>query len=321
MNRIRACAGMLCLVSLLTVSCNRNTKPRIAVVPKGQAHIFWQSIHAGALKAGNELGVEILWNGPAVETEFSRQIGIIEDFINQRVDGIALAPSNGEAMVPVIERASSENIPVTIFDSGIRTEKYVSYVSTDNFKGGVMAAERIAQLLPDGGKIAVLGTLPGSVSTTERENGFKETIEKRFPKIQIVAMQYGMSDRAKSLAVAEDIMTANPTLAAMFCSNESGTIGAVQAAKSKGVSGKLKLVGFDSSPTLIEDVQAGNIDSLVVQNPFRMGFLAVETLVNSMRGKTPEKRIDTGATLVTGANLKEPAIHELLHPPIDKYLK
>jgi ribose transport system substrate-binding protein len=313
---------VLCLVAfLLTASCNRNTKPRIAVVPKGQAHIFWQSIHAGALKAGGELGVEILWNGPAVETEFSRQIGIIEDFINQRVDGIALAPSNGEAMVPVIERAAAERIPVTIFDSGIKTDKYVSYVSTDNFKGGVMAAERIGELLPQGGRIAVLGTLPGSVSTTERENGFKETIEKKFPKIQIVAMQYGMSDRAKSLAVAEDIMTANPNLAAMFCSNESGTIGAVQAAKSKGVAGKLKLVGFDSSPTLIEDVAGGNIDSLVVQNPFRMGFLAVETLVNKMRGKTPEKRIDTGATLVTGANLKESPIQELLNPPIDKYLK
>jgi ribose transport system substrate-binding protein len=185
----------------------------------------------------------------------------------------------------------------------------------------VMAAERIGELLPQGGRIAVLGTLPGSVSTTERENGFKETIEKKFPKIQIVAMQYGMSDRAKSLAVAEDIMTANPNLAAMFCSNESGTIGAVQAAKSKGVAGKLKLVGFDSSPTLIEDVAGGNIDSLVVQNPFRMGFLAVETLVNKMRGKTPEKRIDTGATLVTGANLKESPIQELLNPPIDKYLK
>src|SRR5262245_20819202 len=322
MNRKRACAGVLCLVAfLLAASCNRNTKPRIAVVPKGQAHIFWQSIHAGALKAGTELGVEVLWNGPAVETEFSRQIGIIEDFINQRVDGLALAPSNGEAMVPVVERAAAERIPVTIFDSGIKTDKYVSYVSTDNYKGGVMAAKRIGELLPQGGRIAVLGTLPGSVSTTERENGFKETIDKEFPKIQIVAMQYGMSDRAKSLAVAEDIMTANPNLAAMFCSNESGTIGAVQAAKSKGVAGKLKLVGFDSSPTLIEDVASGNIDSLVVQNPFKMGFLAVETLVNQMRGRTPEKRIDTGATLVTGANLKEPPIQELLNPPIDKYLK
>jgi len=130
-----------------------------------------------------------------------------------------------------------------------------------------------------------------------------------------------MSDRAKGLDVANDIMTAHPDLAGIFCSNESGTVGAVQAAKSKGVAGKIKIVGFDTSPTLIEDLEAGNIDSLVVQNPFRMGYLAVKTLVDYIRGKPPEKRIDTGATVVTAANLKEPAIKELVNPPIQKYLK
>ena len=120
---------------------------------------------------------------------------------------------------------------------------------------------------------------------------------------------------------AEDILTAHPKLDAMFCSNESGTIGVVQGAKSKGVAGKLRIVGFDSSPTVLEDLEAGSIDSLVVQNPFRMGYLAVETLVKNLRGETPEKRIDTGATLVTAANLKDRAIQDLINPPIDQYLK
>jgi ribose transport system substrate-binding protein len=321
MTSRRRAAALLCLCFFLTASCNRSTKTRIAVVPKGQSHLFWQSIHAGAVKAGNELGVEILWNGPPLETDYSRQIGIVEDFINQRVDGIVLAPSNGEAMVPVVERAAQEHIPVTIFDSGIKTDKYVSYVATDNYKGGVIAAERMGELLPQGGKIVVVATMPGSVSTIERENGFRETIEKKFPKIQIVAMQYGMAEHAKSLAVAEDMMTANPTIAAMFCSNESGTVGGVQAAKSKGIAGKLKIVGFDSSPTLIEDMKAGTLDSLVVQNPFKMGYLSVGTLVDQIHGKTPEKRIDTGATLVTATNLTQPAIQELLNPPLSTYLK
>ena len=321
MRRILACLA-LCLLGLLaTTSCRKKDKPVIAVVPKGQAHIFWQSIHAGAIAASREYGVDILWNGPASEIDFSRQIGIVEDFINQHVDGIALAPSQGESMVHVVERAAQEGIPLVIFDSGIKTDKYVSYVSTDNYKGGVIAADRMGELLPKAAKIAVLATLPGSVSTTERETGFRETIEKKFPHLKIVAMQFGMSDRAKSMAVAEDIFTANPDLSAIFCSNESGTIGAVQAAKSKGVAGKLKIVGFDSSPTLIEDMQAGSLDSLVVQNPFRMGYLAVESIVQKIRGKTPEKRIDTGATLVTAANLKDPAVQELLNPPVDKYLK
>jgi ribose transport system substrate-binding protein len=321
MTSRRRTAALLFICIFLTSSCKRSTKRRIAVVPKGQSHIFWQSIHAGAVKAGNELGVEILWNGPPLENDFSRQIGIVEDFINQGVDGIVLAPSNGESMVPVVERAAHEHIPVTIFDSGIKTDKYVSYVSTDNYRGGVIAAERMGELLPQGGKIVVVATMPGSVSTIERENGFRETIEKKFPKIQIVAMQYGMAEHSKSLAVAEDMMAANPTIVAMFCSNESGTVGGVQAAKSKGIAGKLKIVGFDSSPTLIEDMKAGNLDSLVVQNPFKMGYLSVETLVDQIQGKTPEKRIDTGATLVTTTNLTQPDIQELLNPPLSTYLK
>jgi ribose transport system substrate-binding protein len=303
------------------VSCNRDHKRVIAVIPKGQAHIFWQTVHAGAVAAGNEFGVEIRWNGPASEIDFSRQINIVDDFINQHVDGIALAPAHGESMVPAVEHAEQEKIPVAIFDSGIKTDKYVTYVSTDNFKGGVMAAERMIEILPKGGKIAILGTIPGSVSTTERENGFQETLKTKGKGIEIKAFQYGMSDRAKSLAVAEDIMTAHPDLNAIFCSNESGTIGAVQAAKTKGVAGKLKIVGFDSSPTLIEDMQAGAIDSLVVQNPFRMGYAVVKALVDKLNGKAPEKRIDTGATVVTAANMKEPSIQELLSPPIEKYLK
>jgi len=314
-----ALAGIILL--LANTACNRNTKLRIAVVPKGQTHIFWQSVHAGAAKAGQELNVEILWNGPASENDLSTQIGIVENFITQHVDGIALAPAHGEALVPVVEQAAAAKIPVSIFDSGIKSDKYISYVSTNNYKGGAMAAARMAEILPKGGKIGIIATAPGGVSTMERENGFKETIAKNAPNLVVVAMQYGMSDRAKSLAVAEDILTAHPDIAGIFCSNESGSIGAVQGAKSHNLAGKVKIVGFDSSPTLIEDIQAGNIDSLVVQDPFKIGYTAVQTLVDYIHGKTPEKRIDTGATLVTVANLKDPAVQDLLNPPIQKYLK
>src|SRR6266567_5237090 len=168
MKKILSIALLVCL--LPGVTCKKKSKPVIAVVPKAQAHIFWQTVHAGAIAAGRELGVEIRWNGPASEIDFSRQINIVDDFINQRVDGIALAPSHGESMVPVVERAMQEHIPVVIFDSGIKTDKYLSYVSTDNFHAGVMAAERMGELLPQGGRIVVLATLPGTVSTTEREN-------------------------------------------------------------------------------------------------------------------------------------------------------
>src|SRR5262245_56522091 len=161
---------LLLLGAAAPFGCRRKDRLVVAVVPKAQAHVFWQTVHAGAMAAGQELGVDIRWNGPASEIDFTRQITIVEDFINQRVDGIALAPTHGESLVPIVERAAQERVPVTIFDSGIQTEKYVAYVSTDNHKGGVLAAERLGAVLPSGGPIAILGTIPGSISTTEREN-------------------------------------------------------------------------------------------------------------------------------------------------------
>ncbi len=320
-NAVKAAWLSILLVVPLAVSCRREGRLIIAVVPKGQSQIFWQTVHAGAVAAGRDFDVEIRWNGPASEIDFTRQINIVDDFINQRVNGIVLAPTHGESLVPIVERAAQEKVPVTIFDSGIDTERYLSYVSTDNYRGGALAAERMGAILPRGGKIAMLGNIPGSVSTTERENGFRETIGQKYPAIQIIALQYGYSDRSKSLAVAEDIMTAHPDLDGIFCSNEAGTVGAVQGAKSKGLTGRIKIIGFDTSPNLIADLESGNIDSLVVQNPFRMGYVAVQTVVEYLRGMTPEKRIDTGATVVTAGNLREPAIQELVNPPIDKYLK
>ena len=315
-------AALILVVGLgLGISCKKRNKLVIGVVPKGQSQIYWKAVHAGAEAAAQELGVEVRWNGPASEIDMTQQINIVEDFINQRVDGIVLAPTHGESLVPIVERAVQEKIPVVIFDSGIRTEKYLSYVSTDNYKGGVVAARRMGAVLPGGGKIAMIGNIPGSVSTVERENGFRETIARESPALQIVDFQYGMAVQSKGLAVTEDILTAHPDLAGIFCSNEAATVGAVQAAKAKGVAGKAKIIGFDTSPNLIEDLQAGNLDSLVVQNPFRMGFLGVRALVEHLHGKPPEKRIDTGATLVTRSNFNEPTIQELLLPPIAKYVK
>ena len=320
--RLSKASSLLLLAAFsLFISCRKKDTLVVALVPKGQAQIFWQTVHAGAVAAGREFGVEILWNGPASETDFTRQINIVDDFINQRVDGIVLAPSHGESLVPIVERAAQERIPVTICDSGINTDRYLCYVSTDNSRGGALAAERLGTVLPSGGKIAMIGNLPGSVSTTERENGFRATLTRKHPGLQIVAFQYGMSDRSKSLAIAEDILTAHPDLAGIFCTNEAGTLGAVQGVKSKGAVGRVRIVGFDTSPTLIEDLRSGFIDSLVVQNPFRMGYLGVKSIVDFLRGRQPDKRIDTGATVVTAANLDEPGIQELVNPPIDKYLK
>jgi ribose transport system substrate-binding protein len=315
---MRIASGVLCVL-LLAFGCGQQQKKRIAVIPMGRAHLYWQSIHAGAVAAARELNVDIVWNGPATETDYSGQLQIADAMINQRVDAIAIAPIDRTAMVSVVERAAREKIPVVIFDSGINTENILAQVSTDNYRGGVLGAERIGKILGGKGKVAMVAVQPGSASTMLREQGFEETIAKTFPGIQIVDKRYGMADFAKSLAAAENMLTAHPDMNALFASNESSTVGAAQALK--GRKGHVLLVGFDSSPTLLEDLQSGLIDSLVVQDPFQMGYNSVQAAVKKLRGGTPEKLQNMPPLLVTKDNLNDPAVQKQLKPDLEKYLK
>jgi len=312
---------ILLVLAALAGGCSRQGKLIIGVVPKGQAHIFWQTVHAGAVAAAREGGAEVRWNGPAVETEFSRQVQIVDSMINGRVSAIVLAPTDRVALVSVVERAAREKIPVTIFDSAIDTENYVSFVATNNYAAGQLAARRIGQILNGRGTVAILMNMPGSASTQEREKGFEDALSQEFPQIQIAARQFGMSDRAKSMAVAEDLLTAHPGLNGLFASNEPGSVGGAQALKSRKLTDKIKLVGFDSSPTLVDDLRAGAIDSLVVQDPFQIGYTAVKTALEKLRGQTPPRKIDTPARLIAIGDLDKPEVKQLLNPDLDRYLK
>ena len=314
----------LCLIvfsGLFLIACNRSDQKRIGVVPKAVAHVFWQSVHAGAVAAGREEGVAIEWKGPPTETDFSRQIEIVDSMINARVDGIVLAPTEATSLVTVVERAKREGIPLAIFDSGLNSEEYVSFVATNNYDAGVLAARELARLIEGEGAVAMVKMVPGSSSTMERERGFEETIAKEFPGIKKVAEQYCMSDRAKALAVTENMLTAHPDLDAIFASAEPATVGAAQAFKSREVAGKIKFVGFDSSESIEKDLRDGVIDSLVVQDPFNIGYQAVKSVVAAMNGETPRKRIDSPATVVTRDNVDDPEIDELLHPDLSAYLE
>ncbi len=310
----------LCAVALLLTACNRNHKRVIAVIPKGSAHIFWQSVHAGAAKAAQEKNVDLVWNGPAGETDYTVQLQIVDAMINRHVDAIALAPIDRKAMVSVVERASRSNIPVVIFDSGIDTEQYVSRVATDNYKAGQIAADRMAQILNGKGAIAIVAVQPGAASTEAREKGFADTIQQKYPGIHIVDKRFGMADIAKSLTVAENMLTAHPDLDGFFASNESSAIGAAQALQGRPGT-KVKLVGFDSSPTLLDDLKSGLIDSLVVQDPFRMGYEAVTAAVKKLNGEQVTKINDLEPRLVDLKNLNDPEVQAQLHPDLKKYLQ
>jgi ribose transport system substrate-binding protein len=280
--------------------------------------MFWQSVHAGANKAARESGVEVEWNGPASETDFNGQLQIIDAMINKRLDAIALAPIDKKVMVSVVERAMKQGIPVVIFDSPVDTEEFVAQVATDNYKAGQLAAERMGALTGGKGKVAIVAVQVGAASTMAREQGFEDTIKAKFPGIQVVDKRYGEASVERSLTVAENMLTAHPELTALFASNESSAVGASRALKARG--SKVQLVGFDSGPTLEEDLNAGVIDSLVVQNPFRMGYDAVNIAVSKLKGETPQKIQNLDAVLVTRADLQKPEIQALLKPDLKKYL-
>ena len=314
----RQALAMAAALPLLS-NCNRNTKKRIGVVPKGRAHMFWQSVHAGANKAARETGVDIEWNGPASETDFNGQLQIVEAMINKRLDAIALAPIDKKAMVSIVERATKQNIPVIIFDSSVDTDQFVAQVATDNYKAGQMAAERMGEIRGGKGKVAIVAVQVGAASTMAREQGFEDTVKSKFPGLQILDKRYGEASVERSLTVAENMLTAFPDLNAMFASNESSTVGASRALKARG--SKVQLVGFDSGPTLEEDLKNGVIDSLVVQDPFNMGYRSVTIAVKKLSGETPEKIQNLDPHLVTKADLGKPEIQTLLNPDLKKYLE
>lgn len=314
MHRAAAAFTLLLLLS----NCTRDSRKRIAVIPKGQAHLFWQSVHAGAVAAAREAQVEIVWNGPVTETDYSAQQRIVETMITQRVDAIVLAPIDKTAMVGVVDRAAAAGIPVVIFDSGVDSQNFVSQVATDNYAAGRLGAERVARILGGKGKVAMVAVQPGAASTMLREQGFEEAI-KAYPGIRIVDKRFGMADFAKSLTISENMLTAYPDLDAFFASNESSTVGAVQALKQR--KSKVRLVGFDWSPALLEDLEKGVIDSLIAQDPFRMGYESLQAAVKKLSGGTPEKINNLAPLVVTAENLKDAAVEKQLHPDLDKYLK
>lgn len=315
----RGIAFILLAFSFVFAACNRDRKKLIAVIPKGNAHLFWQSVHAGAVAASQENNVDVVWNGPPNETDLTVQLKTVETMINRRVDAIALAPIDETALVSVVERAVAAGIPVIIFDSGLKSDKVTTQVSTDNYGAGQLGGERMGKILNGKGNIVMVKVQPGGASTMAREDGFKNVIQTKFPGIKILDERYGMADFAQSRTVAENMLTANPNLDGIFGSNESSSVGAAQALISR--KGNAKLVGFDWSPGLLEDVKAGRIDSLVIQDPFKMGHEAVTAAVRTLKGEKLPKKIDLEPRLVDRDNLGSPAIQAQVNPDLKKYLK
>ena len=304
---------------------------QIAVIPKGTTHEFWKSINAGAVKAEREINaaagreaVKIIWKGPLKEDDREQQVQVVENFVGRHVSAIVLAPLDRKALIAPVEGAVGAKIPVIVIDSGLDSKAPASSVSTDNREGGRIAARELGKLLGGNGNVILLRYAVGSASTEQREEGFLEILKKDFPGIKLLSTdQHAGATRDTAKQAAENLLNRfGKQVTGIFASNESAAAGMLLALRDAGLAGgKVKFVVFDSGETLNAGLMAGDIQGMVVQNPMRMGYLGVKTMIAVLRGEKVAPVIDTGVGFVTKANIDSPAMAEIVHPPLDKYLK
>jgi len=306
-------------------SCRREAPPAarnakkltLAVIPMGTTHEFWKAIHAGALAAARELGVEIIWKGPLKEDDRNEQIQIVETLTNAGIDAIVLTPMDDKALVRPVAEAKRAGIPTVIFNSALQGGDFVAYISTDNYKGGVVGARRIGELLKGRGKAILVRVIASVEGSTKREQGFLDTMKAEFPGVTILSdNQYAGITTETAYQTVENLINRFPDVEAIFTPNESSTFGCNRALEDHALAGKVFHVGFDSSKKLIEALAKREIYGLVLQDPVQMGYRSVRTAVDHLRGRPYEKTVDTGVFLATPENMDEPAIRRLLAPDL-----
>jgi ribose transport system substrate-binding protein len=296
---------------------NAQKKITIAVIPMGTTHEFWKAIHAGALTASQELGAHIIWKGPLKEDDRNEQIQIVETLTAAGVNALVLSPLDDRALVRPIVEAQSLGIPTVIFNSALQGDYHVAYVATDNYKGGVLAANHIGALMQGKGNLILLRVKEGVEGTTQREEGFLKSIRAKFPEINILSdNQYAGVSTETAYQTSENLLARFNAVHAIFTPNESSTFGCLRALQDHGLAGKVIHVGFDSSKKLIEALEKREILGLVLQDPFQMGYQSVRAAISYLRGQPFEKHTDTGVYLATPENMNDPKIKKLLSPDL-----
>lgn len=294
---------------------------QIAVIAKSTVNAYWMAVEAGAKKAADESHVNIIWTGPDAETNHTQQASIVDNMVNRGVSGIVLAPTNVDALVRPVESAVARGVPVVLIDSTLNSTKPISVIATDNYAAGQQAAEALISAIGKnhkfGGKIIMLRFLEGSGSTEAREQGFMDRI-KQEPGLTLADSAYtkGEGSTTDAADTADALLrrsTSNGQLQVdgIFASNQPTAIGMLRKIdqfKAQGIKIDCPYVGFDAHEVLLAGVRQGKIAALVVQNPFQMGYLGVETMVHYLDGQKIDPKVSTAAVTVTRQNIDDPKI-------------
>ena len=290
----------------------------IAVIVKTANANYWQNVKKGAMSAGEELGgkYEVTFQGPEAETQVAEQVNMVDNAINRGVSGIVLAPSDPNALIPVVKKAWENGIAVVIIDSSLsdKADKYYqSFLSTDNRKAGAMAAQKLLEATGSKeGKVSVMSFTPGAGSAIERVGGFMDEI-KNTSQMKMVGPFYSQSDMATALNQTIDALSSNSDITALFGANEPTAVGMARAIKQMGYAGKVVAVGFDGNDALQEFVRNGTLNGIIVQSSYQMGFKGVTTVDNILNKVKVDKNIDTGVVYVDKNNIDSPEAQAVLY--------
>jgi ABC-type sugar transport system substrate-binding protein len=302
--KISASALAVLAVGLITTMSMPAAAQSIVVDMKGPGagNPFWAAVERGALEKGKELGVEVIVLAPPTESDVAAQIAQIEDQLAKGIKGLVLAPTDPNALAPVVDEAIADGVPVVFIDTKGSNEG-VTYIGTDNEAGAALAAKHICENVPPGSDVALITGIVTQSTGKARADGGRNGLSGC--GLKIVAEQTGEWDRAKGLAVMENIITGNPNITAVFASNDNMALGAVEALKSAGMLDKVMVVGFDANPDAAQSILAGEMRASVAQSPANMGAFGVESVLKLGKGETLAPVIDTGTVLVTKDNAEK----------------
>jgi ribose transport system substrate-binding protein len=294
---------------------DEDVKLKIAVIPKCTSSEFWETVEEGAREAAAQLDVDVHWEGTLTETQIAEQNNLVGTMVSLDKDGIALAPLNRKATRKAVENAVEAGIPVVIFDSAVDGDAHLSFVATNNERGGELAATHMIELLGEGKtRLVVFRYVQGTASTESRAKGFVDTVTS--VGMNVLAQPYPEDGsvagcKRTALNTLEGFIRDNKLqLDGIFACNDRssmGTVAALEDIRKSGVEVDVKCIGFDFPPKLVAALQDGKLDAIIAQDPRRMGYLAVETLVKHLQGQDVPEFIDTGVQLVTNKRLEEDA--------------
>jgi len=286
-------------------------KPYIALISKGFQHQFWQAVKIGAEQAGAEFDVTVTFEGPDGEGAVDRQLDMISTALSKKPSAIAIAAIDSQATVPLLQQAKDAGIPVIAFDSGVASDIPITSASTDNLASAALAADKLAELIGNAGKVAVVSFDQTSQTGIERRDGFVARIEESYPEIEIVAIEYGGGDHLRSAEITKALLQAHPDLKGIFGTNEGSAIGVAIGKKEVGSS--VVVVGYDSGKAQTDAIRDGTIAGAITQNPVGIGYESVKAAVMTLNGEAVPAHIDTGLYWYDNTNIDDPTIKAVLY--------